>query len=290
MRSPYALLAASLAIFCHLPALAQPDLCFGRRNRLEAWLQTLKPLTDLSRESKIKDADVVFLGENHDTNVQLEYPALIAALRKANPRLDCLYLEDHVGKLPVLDKLARGESVSAREPLRQYAHLLHLGLKVHMVDNHWTRAPDVNVDRALAWLMANPNLDEIEYRNAVIAPAITDTLNSGACRGGIMIAGFKHVIGAGSLKSAVVKLGSKAASIMTFDTGAAGRSANSLTAIDPRWEMELPYCRLPMPEAKVTGYAPTERLEGLPLLMIFDRAIGAWTDFDFAFTGGRSRP
>lgn len=243
-------------------------------------------MSDLSRNEKIQHADIIFIGENHDTNIQSKYPELISILREASPQINCLYLEGHQSALTTIQQIQRGEIVDPKEPLLQYKDLFALGLKVLMVDNHWTRDRNVDVTAALQWVIKNPDKNEYVYRNHVIGEEIKRSLDSGACNRGIMIAGYQHLINYQGRREALVsKLSNlKTATILAFDTGIAARSSNSFTPTDPRWNWSHQGCPSSLPIATSSGYSTTRSLENVPLVRFLSNNIGNWSDFDFAFT------
>lgn len=264
------------------------DFCTKHNHLLTQWMRKNTPVREIQSQKNIQTSKVIFIGENHDTQIQSKYPELIAKLKHANPQINCLYIEAHKSYYPEIEAIKRGEVANPElKNLLQYKHLLNLGLKIVLVDNHWTVDKNVNPDKAIDWINKNPELSDIEYRNQTISSEIYNSLKNNECTSGIMIAGYKHLLSTHtkgmSLKTKMEKLNVPTVSMMAVDSGCARGSKNSLTGdADPRWVWEQ--CKTNPPEATFFGFGSTQDLKGLPIIKNKYFTIGDWSDFNYALT------
>lgn len=122
-------------------------------------------------------AKVVILNEAHFQSVNLAYADLIAKLKSASPRLDCLYMEYLPGFEPKTREAAGRDAVFGD----LFTEAFDLGLKILYVDAEKRRTVEQESDH-----------DSVERRNPLMAERIAQSIESGACRAGVYIVGKAH--------------------------------------------------------------------------------------------------
>ena len=120
---------------------------------------------------------VVMLNEMHFESGFFAHPALLQAIKAANPAVDCLYMEFRPGNESNTEETGKDEGYDPYQDLWHAAH--SLGIKIIFVDG--ANAPPLN--QVYANILA---------RNPDMVQRIASSLDHGTCKAGVLIIGKTH--------------------------------------------------------------------------------------------------
>ncbi len=263
---------AALALTLSISTVAQAQIridptCGPRIANLERSKNRAKPLEKVLTEAIKPQTKVIIFGEDHDLyGAKSALANLYKLIKKAHPRLNCVFIEQGVDHQPLLERFLAGEmdreaftmakmvaNANGKVPDANYVKLFNDRMRAWddlALAAHADGASVIHDDfpARMTWDYYQRGISDTEPRNFHMAQVMEESFRTGRCDLAIKVVGYAHVMSptAGSGRKEAGKLQEilRAKGLPTIATIYSDNKYDQMTPffyLDYKYDTYIPY-------------------------------------------------